>query len=90
MNKTWCMHSRNLQSSEDRNIGFLASGSWNKLWDNDWQEEEGALGIAWRGMEPCSPSGKHRLFFLAMSPACLLPPSPALPLFLPVESGCSD
>ena len=64
MNKTWCVPSRNSQSSEGRNTGFLASGSRNKLWDNNRQEGEGTFGIAWSGIHPCNPSCKHKAVFL--------------------------
>lgn len=63
MNKTRCVHSRNSQCGEGGNVSLLASGSWNKLWDNDWQGG-GTFGITWRGIQPCSASCKHRLFLL--------------------------
>lgn len=89
MNKTQVVHSRNSQSSESGSISLLASGSWEKLWENDWQEK-GAFGITWRGSQPCSPSCKHRLFSCSGSPGLLSPLLLALPLFPPgVQSGCS-
>lgn len=94
MNETWCVHARNSQSSEGRNAGFLASGSWNKLWDNNRQEEQGTFGIAWRGIHPWNPSCKHKAGFLhrklrSPSSSFSLPSSSFLPawvwLFSPPE-----